>query len=58
MKYHIEIVNGKKIELASHEQKVDWKCPICGGDIITNYGPGIEISWCTKCGYTDEDYDF
>lgn len=58
MKYHIEIVNGEKTRLAQNEIKEDWKCPECGGDIITNYGPGISISFCTKCGYEEEDYDF
>lgn len=56
MKYHFETINGKTVKLGQNENKADWKCPVCGGDIITNYGPGIEISWCEKCGYDYTDY--
>lgn len=56
MKYHFETVNGETVKLGQNEHKADWKCPVCGGDIITNYGPGIEISWCEKCGYDYTDY--
>lgn len=56
MKYHFETINGETVKVAHNEHKADWKCPACGGDIITKYGPGIEMSWCTKCDYEDIDY--
>lgn len=51
-----EEVNGKVEYLAPNEMVEDaLKCPDCGGDLITNYGPGISITFCTKCGYSDDD---
>lgn len=52
-----EKVNGKIEYLAPHEMvEKDYKCPECGGDLITNYGPGISITFCTNCGYSEDDY--
>jgi len=58
MASHYEFVNGESQLLGDSEFIADYKCPKCGGDLITNYGPGISITFCTKCGYSDEDYDF
>jgi len=33
------------------------ECPDCGGQLITNYGPGISCTFCTSCNYSDYDYD-
>lgn len=55
---HVEIVNGKKTHLAHNEYKEDFQCPDCGGDLITSCGPGISITFCRKCGWEEEDYDF
>lgn len=52
-----EIINGKTIRLAPNESKSPFPCPVCGGDLINNHGPGICIEFCFKCGYSDTDYD-
>lgn len=32
-------------------------CPNCGGILITNFGPGIDVEFCVDCDYNDYDYD-
>jgi len=54
---HYETVNGRRTLLGPTEMVEDEKCPECGADLITNYGPGISITWCEKCGYSFTDYD-
>ncbi len=54
----MEIINGKMVKLAKNEFKADQTCPICGGDIITDCGPEISISFCSKCHWEDEDCNF
>ncbi len=51
----IEIINGKETVIGPNECKADYPCPRCGGDLITNYGPGISITFCEKCNFSDDD---
>ena len=46
------------IQLLRNEHIADYKCPICGSDVIVNCGPGIELDYCTNpdCDYEDYDY--
>lgn len=56
--YHTESVNGTKHKLAAYETvEPDWKCPNCGGDLITSHGPGIEPTMCLSCGWEFTDYE-
>ena len=52
------IINGKPMKVGPNEHKQNYPCPDCGGDLITNFGPGISITFCPKCSYSDTDYDF
>lgn len=45
-------------ELAPHEVIEDVTCPVCGGIIVTNYGPCISCTFCVDCSYNIYDYDF
>lgn len=31
-------------------------CPECGGIIVSNCGPGVEVDFCVDCDYDDYDY--
>jgi hypothetical protein len=44
------------IKLGPNEIIEKYPCPKCGGILVTNYGPGIEITCCVDCDYSDTDY--
>lgn len=50
-------INGIAMKLGKHESMADYCCPQCGSKMIVNHGPGISITFCVKCDYSDVDYD-
>lgn len=44
---------GEKI--SENDYYADYPCPKCGSRIITHYGPGMEIDFCTN---ENCDYEF
>jgi ssDNA-binding Zn-finger/Zn-ribbon topoisomerase 1 len=58
---NVKLKSEKIITLGENEVlEENQKCPECGGQLITNYGPGISCTFCTneECNYNDYDYDF
>ena len=51
-------INGKPTQLSPNEHKQNYSCPICNGDLITNFGSSIIITFCLKCGFYETYYDF
>ena len=48
---------GEIIDLGDNEVLVEkYRCPKCGGQLVTNYGPGLEVDICTQCGHNEYDY--
>jgi len=57
MKMKREMVNGVVKELGENEvleEKI--RCPVCNGQLITNYGCGMSVTYCPRCHYSDYDY--
>ncbi|MPM06323.1 hypothetical protein SDC9_52622 [bioreactor metagenome] len=55
--YRVKLETGESIELGQNEVlEEDIRCPNCGGQLITNYGAGIECTFCRACDYSDYDY--
>ncbi len=53
-------MNNQKLNLKLGKNEVlekEIKCPKCGGQLVTNYGPGISCTFCINCDYSDYDYD-
>ena len=40
------------------EKYADYLCPYCGSKVITYFGPGIEIDYCSnsECDFEEIDY--
>ena len=50
-------MNEKEYNLAPNERLVtSYRCPECGGTLIENYGPGISVTFCERCGWNQYDY--
>lgn len=55
--YRTKTKDGRLIELGQNEVLEDgYPCPKCGGQLVTNHGPGIECTFCLDCEYNDYDY--
>lgn len=51
-------VSISKMEIENDEGEEEHeKCPICGGKLVTSYGPGISCTICVRCGNDEYDYD-
>lgn len=44
------------IKLGRNEVIEEYRCPKSGGILVTNFGPGIEVTFCVDCDYDDYDY--
>lgn len=55
--YRAKAKDGRVIELGQNEVlEDDYSCPKCGGQLVTNYGLGIECTFCLDCSYNEYDY--
>ena len=46
----------KELKLSDNEVLEDYKCPKCGGQLVTNYGEDISCTFCLSCDYNEYDY--
>lgn len=53
----VKLDNGEIRNLGHNEVLFEGnRCPKCGAQLITSYGPGLEVDRCTQCDYNEYDY--
>jgi len=54
---NIKSKDGTIFTLGKNEVLEKDLCPVCGGYLITNYGPGISCTFCIDCDHNEYDYN-